>query len=39
MQKGYKMSRRGSEKYFKATADKTHYFNTQHSATRGGKRL
>lgn len=34
-----KMSRRGSGKYFTATADKTHYKNIKPRPQRGGIRL
>lgn len=39
MSKRRKMSRKGSKKYFTATADKTHMFNVNPRPMRGGTRL
>ena len=39
MAKRRKMSRRGSKKYFSATASKTHYRNVKPRPQRGGIRL
>lgn len=39
MAKRKKLSRNGSKKLFKATADKTHIYNVNHRPMRGGTRL
>lgn len=39
MSKRKKLSRKGSKKLFKSTADKTHVFNVNKRPMRGGTRL